>query len=50
MREQLDAYKSATFMGMDSPEAKQCNARQELIRKLMEELSQRRAAINNFNV
>jgi hypothetical protein len=49
-REQLDAYESATFLGMTAPEAEQCDARRESIRKLVEELWQRRAAINNFNV
>jgi hypothetical protein len=50
IREQLDAYQSATFLGTTSPEAEQCDARRESIRKLVEELWQRRAAINNFNV
>lgn len=50
IREQLDAYRSATFLGMSSPEAEQCDSRRESIRKLVEELWQRRAAIKNFNV
>lgn len=50
IREQLDAYRSATFLVHTSREAELCNARQESIRKLVEELWQRRAAINNFNV
>ena len=50
IQEQLAAYQSATFLGMTSPEAEQCNARRESIRKLTEELWQRRAAIDNFNV
>lgn len=50
IREQLDAYRSATFLGINSPEAEQCDARRDSIRKLVEELWQRRAAINNFNV
>jgi hypothetical protein len=50
IREQLDAYQSATFLGVTSPEAEQCDARRESIRKLVEELWQRRAAIINFNL
>jgi hypothetical protein len=50
IREQLDAFRSATFLGMTSPEAEECDARRECIGKLTEELWQRRAAINNFNV
>jgi hypothetical protein len=50
IREQLDAYQSATFLGMTSPEAERCDTRRECIRKLTEELWQRRVAINNFNV
>jgi hypothetical protein len=50
IREQLNAYQSATFLGMTSPEAEKCDARRECIRKLTEELWRRRAAINNFNV
>jgi hypothetical protein len=50
IREQLDAYQGATFLGMTSPEAETCDARRECIRNLTEELWRRRAAINNFNV
>ena len=50
IREQLDAYRSATFLGLASPDAQQCDARREAIRRLAEELWQRRAAIKNFNV
>lgn len=50
IREQLDAYQAAAFLSMNSPEAEKCDARREVIRKLVEELWQRRAAINNFNV
>ena len=50
IREQLDAYQSATFSGINSPEAEQCDTRREAVRKLIEELWQRRAAIYNFNV
>jgi 50S ribosomal subunit-associated GTPase HflX len=50
IREQLDAYQSATFLGATSPEAEKCDARRRLIRKLVAELWQQRAAINNFNV
>jgi len=50
IKEQLDAYKSATVLSMTAAEAEQCDARQESIRKLVEELWQRRAAIKNFNV
>ena len=50
IREQFDAYQSATFLGMTFSEAEACDARREVIRTLAEELWQRRAAINNFNV
>ena len=50
IRQQLDAYQAGTFLGMASSEAEKCDARRECIRKLTEELWQRRAAINNFNV
>ena len=50
IREQLDAYQSATFLGLTSPEAEQCDARRECIKKLTEELWQQRAALKNFNV
>ena len=49
-QEQLDAFSSAIFVGMSPAEAKQCDARQDYIRKLVEELWYRRAAIRNFNV
>ena len=49
-REQLDAYQSATLLGVTSPEAERCDTRRECIRKLTEGLWQRRAAIKNFNV
>ena len=50
IQEQLDAYQSATLLGMTAHEAKQCDARRESIGKLVEELFHRRAAINDFNV
>jgi hypothetical protein len=50
IREQLDAYHPATLLGMTSSEVEQCDARRGVIRKLVEELWQRRAAIKNFNV
>ena len=50
IREQLDAYQSGTFLGITSPEAEQCDARRECLRRLTEELWQRRSAINNFNI
>ena len=50
IREQLDAYQSGTLLGITSPEAEQCDARRESIRRLVEELWYRRAAINNFDV
>jgi len=50
IRGQLHRYLSAMSLSMNSPEAEQCDARREAIKKLVEELWQRRIAINNLNV
>jgi hypothetical protein len=49
-REQLDAYRSASFLVMTPAQTEQCDVRQQSIRKLVEELWHLRAMIKNFNV
>jgi len=49
-REQLDAYRSASFLTMSPAQAEVCDVRQESIRKLIEQLWILRAEIKNFKV